>query len=429
MEYRDFTVSARDLGDFDVAVAGGGVAGVNAAVTAARRGCRVVLIESCGCLGGALTAGLVPNLSLDREGKGGLVEEFFRFMDEHGFSCPRRGRLTDENGVLVPGGVVSPDGAKVFFDRLCAATGVTVLLHSSAVGVRMAGRRIGEALIGTECGAAVVRAKLWVDATGNGTLSLLAGCRGEFGHPDDGHPQPATLGFTMSGLGFAESTTDKAAYGDELAAADLRLTNRRPCALRLPDLHNSLVWANYEYDVDPRDVLSLSRATARARMEALEIAEAHRRIPKHAGAKLGTVAEHLGIREGWRIAGRLRLTLDDLLQGSRFPDGVCLVNFVVDVHKTTGDGDPHTARRYRVQPYHIPYRALVPLDADDLLLCGRLLSGDFFAHASYRVICNMMAVGEAVGFAAHACVTEGIAPAALDGARVRAFMEERNYRL
>ena len=429
MQYRDFTVSARDLGDFDVAVAGGGVAGVAAAVTAARRGCSVVLIEGCGCLGGALTAGLVPNLSLDREGKGGLVEEFFRFMDEHGFSCPRRGTLTDENGVLIPGGVVSPDGAKVFFDRLCAEAGVTVLLYSHVAGVRMAGRRIDELLIGSECGAAVVRAKLYVDATGNGTLSLMAGCRGECGHPEDRHPQPATLGFMMSGLGLAESTTDKAAYGEELAAAKLRITNRRPCALRLPDLHNFLIWANYEYDVDVRDILGLSRATERARMEALENAAAHRPIPRHAPAKLGTVAEHIGIREGFRIAGRYRLTLDDLLNGSRFPDGVCLVNFVVDVHKTTSDGDPHAARRYRVQPYHIPYRALVPLDADDLLLCGRLLSGDFFAHASYRVICNMTAVGEAVGFAAHACVTEGVAPAGLDGARVRVFMEERGYRL
>ena len=429
MEYRDFTVSARDLGGFDVAVAGGGVAGVAAAVTAARRGCRTVLIEGCGCLGGALTAGLVPNMSLDREGKGGIVEEFFRFMDAHGFSCPRRGNPVDGNGDLLPGGVVSPDGAKVFFDRLCAEAGVTVLLHSHVVGVRMAGRRIDELLIGSECGAAVLRARLCVDATGNGTLSLLAGCRGECGHPEDGHPQPATLGFMMSGLGFAESTADKAAYGDELAAAGLRITNRRPCALRLPDLHNSLVWANYEYDVDTRDILALSRATGHARMEALEIAEAHRRIPRHAAAKLGTVAEHLGIREGYRIAGRYRLTLDDLLTGSRFPDGVCLVNFVVDVHKTTGDGDPHTARRYQVRPYHIPYRALVPLDADDLLLCGRLLSGDFFAHASYRVICNMMTVGEAVGFAAHAVVTENVAPAELDGARVRAFMEERGYRL
>ena len=429
MEYRDFTVSARDHGEFDVAVAGGGAAGTAAAATAARLGCRVLLVEGCGCLGGALTAGLVLNMSLDREGKGGFVDEFFRFMDAHGFSCPRRGAPTDAEGRPLPGGVVSPDGAKVFFDRICRDAGVTVLFHSHVAGARMAGRRIEELLIGTECGAAVARAKLYLDATGNGTLSLMAGCRGETGHPDDGHPQPATLGFLMSGLGFAESTVNKELYGEELASTGLELGNRRPCALRLPDRHNTLVWANYEYDVDTRDILALSRAVVHAHLEAQEIAEAHRRLDAHRESRLGTLAEHIGIREGYRIAGLYRLTLDDLLRGSHFADGICPVNFVVDVHKTTDRGDPHTARRYRVRPYHIPYRALVPADADNLLLCGRLLSGDFFAHASYRVICNMMTVGEAAGFAAHAVTAEKIAPAQLDGARVRAFMEERGHRL
>ena len=294
---------------------------------------------------------------------------------------------------------------------------------------RSEGRRIGELLIGTECGAAVARAKLYVDATGNGNLSLMAGCRGETGHPDDGHPQPATLGFMMSGLGFTESTANKTLYGEELASTGLKISNRRPCALRLPDLHNTLLWANYEYDVDTRDILALSRAAIHAHLEALEIAEAHRCLPAHRGSRLGTIAEHIGIREGYRIAGLYRLTIDDLLRGSHFADGICPVNFVVDVHKTTDRGDPHTARRYQVRPYQIPYRALVPVDADNLLLCGRLLSGDFFAHASYRVICNMMTVGEAVGFAAHAVTAEGMTPAGLDGARVRVFMEERGHRL
>ena len=427
VEQSKITISARELGEFDVAVAGGGVAGVAAAVTAARRGCRVVLIEGCGCLGGALTAGLVPNMSLDREGKGGIVAEFFRFMDTHGFTCPRHGDIADEAGHPLPGGVVSPDGAKVLFDRWCREAGVTTLLYTHVIGADMAGRSIRRLVLGSECGPATVRAKLYVDATGNGTLSLMAGCRGEFGDPKDGHPQPATLGFMMSGLELAESTVDKASYGEELAATGLRSTNRRPCALKLPDMHNVLVWSNYEADVRPDDIFSLTSATMRGREECLAVAEAHLAIPAHRRGRLGTIAEHLGIREGYRIAGVYRLSLDDLRNGSRFDDGICPVSFGVDVHAP--DRPAVRAPHPQVRPYQIPYRALVPEDADNLLLCGRLLSGDFHAHASYRVICNMMTVGEAVGCAANFIVAENVSPRSLDGRRVKEYMRQRGYRL
>jgi len=415
------TLSARDLGEFDVAVAGGGVSGVAAAVTAARHGCRVVLVEGCGCLGGALTAGLVPNMSLDREGKGGLVAEFFRFMDEHHFSCPRYGRVADEAGRPFPGGVVSPDGAKVLFDIWCREAGVTTLLYSYVIGAEMDGRSIRRLVLGTECGPATVRAKLYVDATGNGTLSRMAGCRGEFGDPANGRPQPATLGFLMSGLDLAASTVDKAAYGEALAATGVHLSNPRPCALKLPDMHNVLIWGNYAPDVRPDDILALSSATMRKREECLAVAEAHRR------GRLGTIAEHLGIREGYRIAGVYRLTRDDLRNGAHFDDGICPVGFMVDIHASDRDAAP--APRPPVRPYQIPYRALVPEDADNLLLCGRLLSGDFYAHASYRVICNMMAVGEAVGRAAQFIADENSSPRSLDGRRVSEYMRQRGYQL
>lgn len=429
MEPSQITVSARNLGEFDVAVAGGGVAGVAAAVTAARQGCRVVLIEGCGCLGGALTAGLVPNMSLDREGKGGLVTEFFRFMDEHGFTCPRRGATSDDAGDPLPGGVVSPDGAKVLFDRWCREAGVTTLLYSHVIGADMDGRSIRRLLLGSECGPATVRSRLYVDATGNGTLSRMAGCRGEFGDPANGRPQPATLGFMMSGLDLAGSTVDKAAYGEALAATGLQLSNRRPCALKLPDMHNVLIWSNYEADVRPDDIFSLTSATMRAREECLAVAEAHRNIPARRRGRLGTIAEHLGIREGYRIEGMYRLTRDDLRNGSRFDDGICPVSFGVDVHRSGDSVTAETERRPQVRPYQIPYRALVPRDADNLLLCGRLLSGDFYAHASYRVICNMMTVGEAVGCAAGFIVAENGTPRSLDGRRVNAYMRGRGYDL
>ena len=151
--------------------------------------------------------------------------------------------------------------------------------------------------------------------------------------------------------------------------------------------------------------------------------EAHRR------GRLGAIAEHLGIREGCRIAGLYRLTIDDLRNGSRFDDGICPVGFMVDVHDPDRVATAAAKPRPQVRHYQIPYRALVPEDADNLLLCGRLLSGDFHAHASYRVICNMMAVGEAVGRAAGFIVAENASPRSLDGRRVKEYMRRRGYQL
>jgi hypothetical protein len=86
-------------------------------------------------------------------------------------------------------------------------------------------------------------------------------------------------------------------------------------------------------------------------------------------------------------------------------------------------------RGYRAIPYNIPYRALIAKGVDNLLLAGRCISGDFYPHASYRVMGNMAATGEAAGFAAAKCVKEDVQPKNLDGKRVKSFMESKGYEI
>ncbi|MBE6779316.1 MAG: FAD-dependent oxidoreductase, partial [Ruminococcaceae bacterium] len=119
----------------------------------------------------------------------------------------------------------------------------------------------------------------------------------------------------------------------------------------------------------------------------------------------------------------------DILEGRRFEDGICLVTFKVDVHKLKSDDTTDCNRGYHTQPYHIPFRCLVPKKCNNLLLAGRCISGDFYPHASYRVMGNMTATGEACGFAAAVCVRESLSPKAFDGRRAKAFMAERGYTL
>ena len=129
------------------------------------------------------------------------------------------------------------------------------------------------------------------------------------------------------------------------------------------------------------------------------------------------------------VRGEYVLTVEDVLSGRRFDDGICLVRFAIDVHRISNDDRTDHAAGRKTLPYHIPYRALLPVGASNLLLAGRCISGDFYAHASYRVAGNVLATGDAAGYAAAICAKEGILPHGVDGGRVKAYMEALGYEL
>ena len=149
------------------------------------------------------------------------------------------------------------------------------------------------------------------------------------------------------------------------------------------------------------------------------------KIPCHKIVKLGMTQ----VPEGRRIFGLYRITTDDIAAGRRYDDGICLVTASVDVHKLHQNDTTECQRGIVSQPYHIPYRALVPLGCNNMLLAGRCLSGDFYPFASYRMIGNMGTVGEAAGYAAALCSKRGITPADVDGKEVRAHMETLGHEL
>jgi len=131
------------------------------------------------------------------------------------------------------------------------------------------------------------------------------------------------------------------------------------------------------------------------------------------GARVVATAEQIGIREGRRIHGRYSVTVEDLREGRVQPDAVCKVSFPVDVHSTNKKaGEAFDADNKIVsKPYDVPLRSLIAADLDNLLMAGRNISGDFLAHASYRVTGNSVAMGEAAGCLAARAVELDQAPA------------------
>lgn len=427
-----FNIQTKELGHFDVAVFGGGIAGVCTAVTAAHQGAMVILIERANSLGGTLTESFMPNI-LDRDNKGGIVRELYDFLNAHGMTCPRRGARIDENGIKIPGQLVDTEGVKYYFDKICTESGVQVLFGSQLSAFEMDGENIAKALITTECGNYTLTAQIYVDATGSGMAADLAGCAWECGDPMEGRPSPTSMavcagGFDPNYTGVNDAV-EKTAYANMLLEYGIEVSAQQVTVVQLPELDMWNMSMNFQYDVMPDDIHTVSEATISGRKEIFEVMEAHKKVPGYEKIHTLFTNSHIGIREGRRIFGEYRLTDDDILSGARFEDGICLVTFGVDIHKMKSDDTTDCGRGYRTKPYHIPYRCLIPKGCGNLMLAGRCISGDFYPHASYRVMGNMAATGEACGFAAAACVREGTAPRNFDGKLASEFMKSRGYTL
>jgi hypothetical protein len=159
-----------------------------------------------------------------------------------------------------------------------------------------------------------------------------------------------------------------------------------------------LVMMNHEYGIKPWDAAEVTAATVRARGELNRIVNGLRNLGGiWEGLQLAATAEQIGVRDGRRIAGRYT---DDVTTGARHEDSVVRPTFAIDIHAVTADHNKaaaYTNQGLKVKPYDIPLRALIAKDVDGLMMAGRCISGDFIAHASYRVTGNAAAMGEAAG--------------------------------
>jgi Tfp pilus assembly protein PilE len=188
-----------------------------------------------------------------------------------------------------------------------------------------------------------------------------------------------------------------------------------------------LLMANHEYGINATDAAAVTTATLRARGEVHRIVRALARLGgPWAGVQIAATPEQIGIRDGRRIRGRSIVTRDDLVTGARQDDAVVRATFPVDIHALTAEANKQKAydnAGVKVQPYDIPYRAMVARDVDGLLLAGRCISGDFIAHASYRVTGNAVAMGEAAGAAAAVAAKRRAAPHELPWSDVAAVRD------
>ncbi len=170
--------------------------------------------------------------------------------------------------------------------------------------------------------------------------------------------------------------------------------------------------ANHEYGVLGINARDVTAATLRARGEVLALVAALRSLGgPWSRMRVVATATQIGVREGRPVRGRYVVTADALREGRRHEDAVCRVTFGADVHATDPTKGKGIGRSpFRTKPYDIPLRVLISADADNLLMAGRRISGDFIAHSSHRVTGNGVRLGEVAGALAALAALRGVAP-------------------
>ena len=396
----------------DVVVCGGGPAGVAAAIAAGRAGAKTRLLEVNGCLGGIWTAGLLSWI-LDAHGKSGWLETLLNALQQRKASTAYGGSI----GYDV-------EQMKLLLEEMCAEAGVKVQLHSRVVSAgRDKATRITHAVTESKSGRQAWSGKVFIDATGDGDLAARAGCGFDYGEPGTRRTQPMSMIALLTGLdagqvapfvrGLAEPAEKhpKRRLLAELKRAGVSPSYAAPTLFYIRD-DLFCFMANHEYDVAATDAAQITQATLRARVEVHRLVDALRSLGGvWEGVRIVVTPEHIGVREGRRVHGRYTVSQADLVRGAKHADAVCRVRFPVDVHSPSPEKTKGIARTgVRAKPYDIPYRALLAKDADNLLLAGRCISGDFIAHSSYRVTGNAVPMGEAAGAAAALAAKRGCSP-------------------
>jgi hypothetical protein len=397
----------------DVVVCGAGPAGVTAAIAASRAGARTQLIDVNGCLGGIWTAGLLGCL-LDHANKQGIMREIVSGLEKK--NAWRYGRLFD------------PEMMKILLEEMCAEANVVPLLHTRVVAAAVdAEHHLQLALTESKSGRQAVRGKIFLDTTGDGDLAVQAGCGFDYGRSDAEEAQPMSFIVMLTGIRTEEvrpyvSSLPGDPWGepkDRLAELIEQTTGHGP-SYGKPTLFPFrddlfVLMATHQYGLRGFVTEELTRATLMGRKEI------HRMIDGLRGLggpwkdlRICNTPEHIGVRASRRIHGRYTITSEDIIAGRTFDDAVCRCRFGVDVHSTNPDRNKGIDNRgVHSKPYDIPFRSLLARDVENLMMAGRCISGDFYAHSSYRVTGNSVATGEAAGVAAAMAAKQGVMPAEL----------------
>lgn len=429
--------------DYDIAVIGGGMSGVAAAVSAARRGARVVLIEKTSFLGGVGTGGMITMVMTSPVNFYGLGRELIYGLIESG------GAHKIEKPAV--GGYdyypFDNESMKSALDTLVTESGATLLLEARLCGAECEDGHITALHLHGREGAFSLSAKVFIDTSGDAVLAEAAGEEIVYGD-GDGNIQAPTMMAYYAGVDFERYEKFLESFDDGVRPAKINMIHSlvpravEDGVLSEVDLHHpgifrikddiGLMNAGHVYGADIRTSKGLTEATLRGRKMAREYFEFYKRyVPGFENAYMTSTGSSLALREGKHAVGRYTMPFSDKADYVKHPDAIMRMDggAVSDLHASNPSREAYEAykklfadrERVRRDDFAtLPLRSLQAARNKNLLLAGRCASASREVLGQIRIMGYCLMMGEAAGIAAAIAVKKNIDTAGVAAAEVQA---------
>jgi glycine/D-amino acid oxidase-like deaminating enzyme len=404
---------SRTLDEVDVLIVGGGPAGIGAALGAARKGAKTLLVENHSFFGGVAAWALGMPINQIRPGgkpRSAVHEVLVEKIQAYGDQAVRLGKHELWCNV---------EYLKVAVLDALEQVGCRYLVHVRAADAIVKNNRVGGVVVATKRGLMAIMAKVVVDCSGDGDVAYYAGAETMM---DPVALMPMTLSLALTNIDKA-----KVRY-DDVRNAIRKARQKHPLIpsgfLEVNQIAGSASWyINHSGTadtgrVDAMDPIERTKAECAGRQQALQMVQALRETDNPDLRRIEWIGTgpQVSVRESRRVKGVYIITEKDAMAGRRFDDTIAWRSGYLD------PGGQPGGRFGRMKVHDVPFRAIVSEKLEGLLMAGRCISTTHVGAAAGRSMGNCMATGHAAGVAAAICAKKRIMPREVDVREVQAAL-------